>query len=286
MTPAGDVSLRDRLTVLLTTSPVVTNPDTRMIEAVLHSFAHVNQLGTCRLIIVCDGYKTGEKAKHRSGIITQEGIEKYGQFIERLRQLSETKESCLYGATIHALEERNGFGFAVKQALELVTTPYVKVVQHDRNFVKGIDVQPLITAMEGSNALNYVGLRIGTTRDLLHKTVSKYAIKTEALIVNNLRFLPLLQWHDSTHICKTEYYRNFVFGPDNRVARGGFIEDKFGQIQIADIRANGMSAFEKYGTYVYDDGTEDVYVCHLDGHDLLSGDRADEFRARDKAPGQ
>jgi hypothetical protein len=34
----------------------------------------------------------------------------------------------------------------------------------------------------------------------------------------------MLVWLDSTHIARTQYYRDFVFGPRGLVAKGGFIE--------------------------------------------------------------
>jgi len=47
----------------------------------------------------------------------------------------------------------------------------------------------------------------------------------------------------------TEYYRNFVFGPRKLVAKGGFIEDKFGQAQLKAIREKGVdAAHPEFGT--------------------------------------
>jgi len=54
------------------------------------------------------------------------------------------------------------------------------------------------------------------------------------------------------------------------VKRGGFVEDKLGQYQLADIRACGLGAHAKYGQFVLDDGVERPMVSHLDGHDALS----------------
>jgi len=45
------------LTVVLTTSPSVSNPATELIERVIQSFALVEGLTDCDLIIMCDGVK-------------------------------------------------------------------------------------------------------------------------------------------------------------------------------------------------------------------------------------
>ena len=53
---------------------------------------------------------------------------------------------------------------------------------------------------------------------------------------DGLRLLPLLQWYDSTHLCGTAHYRDFVFGERGgrrMVAKGGFIEDKLCQVRAA-----------------------------------------------------
>jgi hypothetical protein len=84
----------------------------------------------------------------------------------------------------------------------------------------------------------------------------------EAGARQQLRFVPLLQWYDSTHICATSHYRDFVFGwrgppgaGKRLVAKGGFIEDKLSQAQLAEIRAHGMEAHAAWGTFLLDDGT-------------------------------
>lgn len=56
--------------------------------------------------------------------------------------------SLINGAKILELGERNGFGFAMKEGLKEVTTPYVIVVQHDRNFKDSADVVQVVAAMK------------------------------------------------------------------------------------------------------------------------------------------
>lgn len=45
------------LSIILTTSPTVSNPSTELIENIIESFGLVSSLLTCKLIIVCDGVK-------------------------------------------------------------------------------------------------------------------------------------------------------------------------------------------------------------------------------------
>lgn len=257
--------LEDRLTVILCTSPVRTNPSTALIEETVGSIRHfASTLGTCPTLVVCDGYKIRPEARYRSGQVTVEGGEKYEDFLRRL-------EGLRYGKMVRC-PERLGFGFALKRALTYVRTPYVIIIQHDRNFRRRVDINSVVKAMENSgDSIKYVGFPTGTTLGYQHFVLSKYGIRVESepLGTTGMDIVPLIQWYDSTHICSTKHYRDFVYRGD-LVKKGGFIEDKLGQKQLADIRANGLQAHKEYSTYVLDDGVDEPIVQHLDGHDALS----------------
>ena len=53
---------------------------------------------------------------------------------------------------------------------------------------------------------------------------------------------------------------------------GDFIEDTLGHVQLDDIKANGMGAHAKYGTFLFDDGRGEV-LSHLDGRRFLTGEQ-------------
>jgi len=256
--------LEERLTVILCTSPVRTNPSTALIEETVGSLRHhAAALGKCPTLIICDGYKIRPEARYRSGQVTVEGGEKYEDFLRRL-------EALRFGKIVRC-PERLGFGFALKRALSYVRTPYVIVVQHDRNLVRAVDVEALVKALESNSTwLKYLGLPTSTTLRYRHFVLSKYGIRVEPRRIGpDMDVVPLLQWYDSTHICSTAHYRDFVYRGD-LVKKGGFVEDKLGQIQLADIRAHGLPAHDAYATFVLDDGVDEPIVSHLDGHDALS----------------
>mmetsp|Transcript_1394 Transcript_1394/g.1814 ORF Transcript_1394/g.1814 Transcript_1394/m.1814 type:complete len:304 (-) Transcript_1394:190-1101(-) len=258
--------LSEKLSIILCTSPVRTNPSTLLIEETVGSVKyHAPASRKCRWYIVCDGYKIRQEPKFRSGQVTVEAGEKYEAFLEKLQRLK-------LGEYIRC-PERLGFGFALKRALSFIKTPYVMVVQHDRNFVRDIDLEELVQEMEkNASWLFYLGLPTSTTLALgyIEYVLSKYSIRIKSRqITPKLHVLPLIQWYDSTHICLTKHYTQFVYRGD-LVKKGGFVEDKLGQKQLADIRKTGLEAHAEYGTYVLDDGIHQPIVSHLDGHDPLS----------------
>jgi len=127
----------------------------------------------------------------------------------------------------------------------------------------------MLAAMDAHpHRIGYLGLPTSTTLKHPQKVLSKYRIRIEAVeIGGGLRAMPLLQFYDSTHIARTKWYRSVVFGR-GLVARGGFIEDKFGQAQLADILRRGVvAAHPDYGTWICDDGVPLPMVGHLDGRD-------------------
>eukprot|EP00041_Stephanoeca_diplocostata_P019544 m.423289 g.423289 ORF g.423289 m.423289 type:complete len:398 (-) comp21332_c0_seq2:1701-2894(-) len=257
--------VQNRLTIILTTSPVQSNPSTQMIEEVVGDIAHVPSLVSCKKMIVCDGCTVADGDKFRSGKVTKESLQRYDEYIERLASIVRQGHGSFANTTLLRMPSRHGFGLAVKAALGRVTTPYVMIMQHDRPFVASFPLPAVLAAMDADPALKYVGLHTGSTRDYAHRTRTKYKnkIKIEPYVSGGLEFLPMVFWYDSTHISTTEHYRSFVFGP-RRLTKGNFIEADLGQVQIQDILAGGMEAHAQYGTWLLNDVDERV-VCHING---------------------
>jgi hypothetical protein len=175
--------LPELLTVLVTTSPIRSNPSTELIERIFGTF----RLGGgtdlaihCRKVIVCDGYretvvvdtKTGTtntarygnaKQAMRNGIVTSDQRSNYERYKRNLRQLCDDAgpESPFRNTTVHELTSRHGYGFAVRHVLQqtdLVTTPYVIVIQHDRTFMRPTPIHETVAAMWNNLHIKYVGM--------------------------------------------------------------------------------------------------------------------------------
>ncbi|CAK8997716.1 unnamed protein product [Durusdinium trenchii] len=285
-------------TIITTTSPTPVNPSTELICSTLDSLAeNAPDLLLCRHIIVCDGYRSGSDSKFRSGVVTPERAYAYEQYMDALELLAHKGQETSVGhaenqtpsvwknVEIVRLAERQGFGFAVKAALELVTTPFVCVMQHDRTFMRPFrDALVLLKAMMQESRLKMVGLptttndptkymtqavtKLGEIKVYLPCSFDELVISVPDVGAEHLRFIPMIMWHDSTHFASSEYYRSFVFGRRRRlVTKGGFIEDKLGQEQGLDLRKEGWDAHERYGTFLLDDGAPAParMVGHLDG---------------------
>ena len=106
----------------------------------------------------------------RNGIATVDQASDYNEFKSRLRKLcynannntgEEKKCSPFCNTEVIELEERHGYGFALKHALyNHVHTPYVCVIQHDRTFMRTTPIQQVVHAMRNDpqHRIKYVGM--------------------------------------------------------------------------------------------------------------------------------
>ena len=82
-----DGGLYDRITVVITTSPVRSNPDMSILSQVLNSLLLVPGLEGARKLIVCDGYRLGKQCRFKLGRIMPEHEGKYADYKARLHTL-------------------------------------------------------------------------------------------------------------------------------------------------------------------------------------------------------
>ena len=84
------LNMNKYLTIIITTSPIKSNPDISMIQSVLESFKKIDFLNECEKIIICDGFTQNKKNenKYKKGLIDPIQTEKYIAFIENLQSLS------------------------------------------------------------------------------------------------------------------------------------------------------------------------------------------------------
>jgi len=287
--------LEDRLTVVLATSPVPSHPSTALIDHVLESFSLAG-LDKCRLVIVCDGCIVQDRARPKRGIVTAAVAAAYCEFVQQLQDRYATDKAV----RVLALEKHHGFAFAVKAALSLVQTRFLCVVQHDNAFVRQVDLQCALQALEDPR-VKYVGLLSSATLDYVGLCNSRYGIRISALEINGVPLVPLVYWYDKTHIASVDYYRSlFELAYDARtywllpdthppedavklgrrgglvIKAGDFIEETLGKKELFDIRTFGLSAHEQYGTYLYLDHPEPAFR-HFDGQKYLTPQRRAEL---------
>ena len=235
---SGEVDLRGLMTIVLNTSPGTQNPSTLLLEEVVTSFSLVPGLLSCRLLIVADGYKVRDKAALKKGMATPAIAAAYEHFLSRVEWLTRSPGSALCGAELLVLEQRHGCAHAFRRGLARVTTPYVMAVQHDRPFVKSVDVCEVVHAMcspDGAS-VNCIALPTGLLTTYEARSVSRGLpaafFRERTREVAGLRLVPLAAFLDSTHVGRCAWFRERVFGAARHapLPRGAFLEDTMGQV--------------------------------------------------------
>jgi hypothetical protein len=281
---------------VLVTSPVPSHPSTALIETVLRSFELVPGLTSCRRVLMCDGARSGPRNAWKRGRYKQESIRKYAEYLDRVTALATAPESVFYGVEIVRLPDRVGFGGCVSHGLSLVTTPLVMIVQHDWKFDGYVDLPRVITAIHRCPDIRYVGFlstsqRLYITRLKSCGQPSLARLDLQSRVVEGLHFTPLLFWHDKIHICSVLHYRTMLASrykegaqcPGTTVVKSGdFIEDTLGQLELTEIKEQGMAAHARYATFLLgtgEDPKEAAVISHLNGRAFLSPEQRLELPA-------
>jgi hypothetical protein len=281
--PGPSGGLASSVTVLLNTSPCAAHPSTRLLEEVVASLlVHAPCLAGCRLLILGDGCKLhATKYAWKSGQVTQGKADIYSCYLARVQHLTATPGSCLHGAQLLALAEHHGCAHALRRGLARVDTPLILSVQHDRPLCAPVDLGHLVAALDADAACNTLLLPTLATMDYALKACSRSLsgdLFAPVLIGGTVQCTPLAAFLDSTHLGRTQWYREAVFGTSRLVplCRGCFLEDSFGQAQLALLRdavkaGTGRELLLRFGCFVVSD-LPCAVVAHLDGHDQLCCD--------------
>ena len=233
------------LTVLVTTSPVPSNPSLEMISRVLDSLAR--WLGEdYKVLLVCDGCE-GSQQVRRS----------YEEYKRRLRRLLSNR--------IYEVDKRVHQAGAVSRAFARVDTRFILLLEHDFEMVRPPETREILNALDNHREVKFVRL---------NKRANREAGWDRVLIpwqnVGKPRLLRTPCWSANPHFAKTEVYKEQVI-PSCRDGRP--LEDCLmgppGNGRD-DLERLGPLAFQrKWGTFVYGSLRDLPVVNHLDGNTYL-----------------
>eukprot|EP01084_Bolivina_argentea_P319303 553824_1 len=267
-------SLHNRLTLIITTSPCPSHPSTVLLDTLFKSLRHIHGLTECNKIVMCDGYRcsnNGAKEKLKLGRIAHASACAYEEFKISLKRKACSGHPDWAFTHVKILNNWEGFAHSVRIALEMVTTPYVFIIQHDHPLCRSLNITPVLDVMDdGPQGIRYVALLSASTKHYQDVVMSKYHF---SLLLRNrliagiepgevITLIPLLSWYDRPHFCSVEALKEVY--SSGLVHRGQFTEDTYGQKMLHDIKLNGIGAHTKYGTYVMNDG-RGVMTYHIKG---------------------
>jgi len=238
-------ALKD-LNVLVTTSPVPSNPAIKMISRVLGSLDRF--LGEdYRLLLVCDGCEGGQEARQR-----------YEEYKSRLRRL--------VSDGLHEVDKRVHQAGAVRRALGRVDTKFILLLEHDFEIVRPLETRRILHALDNHREVKFVRLNKRANRPTGWDRV---LIAWEK--VDELRLLRTPCWSSNPHFSRTEVYKELVV-PCCRDGRS-LEECLMGPPGNGrdDLNRLGFHEFQrKWGTFVYGGLGDLPVVNHLNGNTFLA----------------
>ena len=267
--PEGIESL---ITVIVTSSPVRSNPSTRMLLECLASLDRNGGLEACRKVIMCDGFKVRKRSDRKLGVITDEEVVLYRAFLDKVACLCR-KDATFRRTRLVRLARRQGSAFAIREAIQAhVRTPFVIIVPHDCIIARSLPLVEVASAMHAHpGRLNYVKL-VGPSMANYAETVrSQYGVLLQPTTEfgKGIRLIPMLRYMDNVSMVSVRFLKEKVFIPGSGVRRGTFIEDTFGkQTQMqewltSEARAAKMPPCN--GCFFLADGVQEPMMRHLDG---------------------
>ena len=128
-------------TIIITTSPISTNPDITMINCVINSlFKNIKSNFEKKIIISCDGIDEENK--------------KYNSFINNLNEKYKNNKNI----SVIVNEKKGHLTGNIRNSIKYVNTKYILFVQHDLVIIKEINADKIIDDMEKNSKLKHVRL--------------------------------------------------------------------------------------------------------------------------------
>ena len=167
------------ITVVVTSSPVCSNPSTRMLLECLASLDRNGGLARCRKLIMCDGFKVRRRSHRKQGVVTDEEAVLYREFVRKVACMC--REDAAFRRTrLVRLARRQGSAYAIREAVQAhVHTPFVLVVPHDCLIARPVKLGAAASAMHvslgGSEAerIKYVKLVGRSTQNYAEAVLSQ-----------------------------------------------------------------------------------------------------------------
>ena len=108
----GERPVEELLTVVVTSSPVKSNPSPRMLEASLRSTA--TAAGRCRKLVMCDGFKRRKRSQPKVGVINDEEAARYTEYVAAVAGLCRGGDAAFARTRVVRLARRQGSAYAIK----------------------------------------------------------------------------------------------------------------------------------------------------------------------------
>ncbi len=234
------------VTVLMSTSPVVTNPSTEVIEIVIDTIR--KQLPDAEILIMCDGVRPEQSYLQ----------DNYDEFLRKLLWKAnlewENITPIVYKDHLHQLE-------MTKQTLDKVNTELVLFVEHDMPFYdRPIDWKNTIKLVQ-SDKIKVMRYHFEAVIPEPHYYLM---LDQEPITIDKVSLIRTAQWSQRPHLLKVETYRELLSKWTTANANC-MIEDAIHGHIVDDVLEHDN--WDKYRIAIYapDLPTGFCFAYHIDG---------------------
>jgi hypothetical protein len=220
-----------------------------MINNVIQSLSHLRGLcPTSSLIITVDGMSKKLRSQHNNS------DERLSQYVQALKTTYNQGHH-----TILASERSIDLTNNVQNAIKLVQTEFVYVIQHDMPFVQDINHTALLKTMhEYPDVPRLVRFNI---RSNIRDRIEKGTCYNEATPVNAINGINLIKtwiWGDNNHLTRKSYYEEMFQLFQEKLGRNPRFMEWF-------MRGAGERNCSHWGTFIYGRQGLPPTIGHLDG---------------------
>ena len=239
-------SLKDKVTIITNTSVMRSNPSTKLLEVTQKSLSIIPGFSECHRIIVFDGVHRRQRAFK----------DNYEQYKQNVIELTKTHPDFA-NTTLVFCKEHKHLALALKEGMDLVTTPFVFVHQHDFQIKKPVDSFGIIRSMEANPNLKHIRLhrRWNIVAGL------DYRVDEE---IEGPHYVPLCRtfgWSDNDHFTRKSYYDEFIFP---KITKKWPMEWLINPLEKTLTQEDSKN-HRIFGTYLYGKKGDGKYLLHLDG---------------------
>jgi hypothetical protein len=191
------------LTIIISSSPSPTHPNTNLVDSVLESVDEFLNLPEIKVIFCLDAPKPNQPSAD---------IDKYEEFILKLENRFRMNKNYVFVKN----SEWGHLSGGLKKAIQLVNTNFALVLQHDLPFIEHIDLEPLIEIIKKESLVK----RIEFTRDQgpcrwdFEPYYRRFKYKSKIFKINNkeIALTKTLAWTDNNYLCSKSYVEDVIFG--------------------------------------------------------------------------
>lgn len=241
--PVADVD--DLYTVLIPTSPIPSNPDTRIIDTTVESIRE--RLPHAEIVVMVDGVRPAQE--HRRAA--------YDEFVQRLNWLCGHSWHNVVPVVSGTLRHQSGM---TRRAIRTVRTPLTMFVEHDMPLTGDIPFDRIVAVLLEHLALDVVRLSFNHDWEPAHEHMRIDAAPVE---IGGLPVKRTWQWSQNPHVATTAYYREIMEQYVTEEPR--FVEEVMSGVCAGAWIDHGMTGWGRHRIGVYAPEGNLARCYHLDG---------------------